>query len=519
MKIKLVATVSFLCISIINNTYSQRWLPVGGGVSGTVYDMEVFNNELYLGGSFSKAGTTQANTIAKWDGNTWNSITSGTDGSVNSFAVFQNELYVGGYYSLAGGLNASNISKWTGTQWKTLGTGTFEWQGVLAVAVFQNTVYIGGEFISASGNPTNHIAKWSGTQWAIVPGTGVDFDGIVNALTVYNSNLYVGGKFVDAGGVTGVNNVSKFTGSSWSALSTGINSPLSSVSTFFSFDNKLYTGGSFTQAGGKNAKNVALWSGTTWDSLGSGVNGTAWCFATIDNDLYMGGNFSLSGADTVRNIARWDNGKWVEVAGGTNDAVYCMQVYNDELYIGGNFNRDGAGVDTINRFAKLCLPPLANFESNYDLELNVYFYDSSKKATSYLWLFGDGDSSIEINPVHRYPADGKYIATLITNNECGSDTIFKEVIAIFEIGIKNIRYSSTSEIIIYQTDNEVIIKSKHIKFNQLFTLFDLTGKKIIDGKSEGESFRISKVGLPKGAYVLRVKNSSEESREIKVLIQ
>jgi len=46
----------------------------------------------------------------------------------------------------------------------------------------------------------------------------------------------------------------------------------------------------------------------------------------------------------------------------------------------------------------------------------VKFQETSISATSFLWLFGDGDTSTLQNPVHNYPALGYYTAKLATYN-------------------------------------------------------------------------------------------------------
>ena len=66
--------------------------------------------------------------------------------------------------------------------------------------------------------------------------------------------------------------------------------------------------------------------------------------------------------------------------------------------------------------------PVADFGAEVDA-LTVEFSDSSKWASSYKWYFGDGDSSTQRNPVHSYPLDTIYEVTLISTNDCGSDTM------------------------------------------------------------------------------------------------
>jgi len=52
----------------------------------------------------------------------------------------------------------------------------------------------------------------------------------------------------------------------------------------------------------------------------------------------------------------------------------------------------------------------------------VTFNNFSTNQTSQQWLFGDGNVSSALNPVHTYTSSGNYTVTLIATNSCASDT-------------------------------------------------------------------------------------------------
>ena len=65
--------------------------------------------------------------------------------------------------------------------------------------------------------------------------------------------------------------------------------------------------------------------------------------------------------------------------------------------------------------------PIADF--NYDITgTALHFTNVSSNADSYEWIFGDGNTSSEINPVHEYEESGSYEVCLTVENECGKDT-------------------------------------------------------------------------------------------------
>ena len=77
--------------------------------------------------------------------------------------------------------------------------------------------------------------------------------------------------------------------------------------------------------------------------------------------------------------------------------------------------------------------PMGNFEvtavANFTQEGQTVTFTSysSGSVDHYLWLFGDGDSSEEQNPVHQYN-DGEFQAQLIVSNTCQSDTFYMDIL-------------------------------------------------------------------------------------------
>jgi len=88
------------------------------------------------------------------------------------------------------------------------------------------------------------------------------------------------------------------------------------------------------------------------------------------------------------------------------------------------------GVDTTTGQENIILipPPMADFSSELT-EIceggEVDFTNLSLNAYSYLWNFGDGQTSTDENPSHTYNTAGKYDVSLIAYNECGDDTATK----------------------------------------------------------------------------------------------
>ncbi len=81
-------------------------------------------------------------------------------------------------------------------------------------------------------------------------------------------------------------------------------------------------------------------------------------------------------------------------------------------------------------FFSSCAKPIAKFaiiEKEDKVPANVSFENQSEKAESYSWDFGDGNSSSEASPVHRYYLSGKYNVTLKAKKGGKESKLTKEI--------------------------------------------------------------------------------------------
>jgi PKD repeat protein len=92
-------------------------------------------------------------------------------------------------------------------------------------------------------------------------------------------------------------------------------------------------------------------------------------------------------------------------------------------------NAQGASTVTQTNFVTAVGDPVANFTTD-TLGTEVTFTSTSTGATSFLWHFGDGNTSTESDPIHNYATDGVFEVVLIAGNTCGADTITRPVTVI-----------------------------------------------------------------------------------------
>jgi len=160
------------------------WVALGTGMNGVVHALKSYGGFLYAGGSFTTAGGVTTGGLARWNGTTWAGPTGGNFvGTVYALEVHDNELIIGGDFA---GLN---IIKFNGTSFSTLG-GFNTNNPVTALKSDGNWVYLAGGFTQAGGMSAKHLARWDATNgWdKLGGGTGET----AQALGAYKGEIHVG---------------------------------------------------------------------------------------------------------------------------------------------------------------------------------------------------------------------------------------------------------------------------------------------------------------------------------------
>jgi len=116
------------------------------------------------------------------------------------------------------------------------------------------------------------------------------------------------------------------------------------------WDGKLVVGGEFTSAGGIAASKVALWDGTNWQALGTGLDDTVCALTVYRGELVAAGRFTAAGAVPANSVARWDGTSWLPLGAGVGGYVSgfgglpyasALAAYRGELIVGGSFTTAG----------------------------------------------------------------------------------------------------------------------------------------------------------------------------------
>ncbi|MCF8409374.1 MAG: T9SS type A sorting domain-containing protein [Crocinitomicaceae bacterium] len=165
---------------------------------GLINCVESYSNSIYV-------GTDQG--LFKYQTGNWincNGITTEPP-IIYDLETFNNELYVLGYYSSIGGISVNGFSKFNGSTWnyanlpdgnypQTLPFGSWN-VGTNHLHVMNNALYFAHTFSTWNTNSTfkaSPLIKYDGSQWSQIALNG----GLGGACSViYNNELYVGGNY------------------------------------------------------------------------------------------------------------------------------------------------------------------------------------------------------------------------------------------------------------------------------------------------------------------------------------
>lgn len=154
--------------------------------------------------------------------------------------------------------------------------------------------------------------------------------------------------------------------------------------------------------------------------------------------------------------------------------------------------------------------PDAYFDA-LNIDRDVSFTNSSSTNHFAIWDFGDGSTSTEINPVHRFEDNGYHTITLRACNEnMACDTLSKTIF----LDPLSVSQKHGEQIIIYPNPvkNRLIIQGVESEFS--IQIIDLSGRTQLS-KNSSFSNSIDVSNLNEGFYIIRLKTQNESiSRKI-----
>lgn len=303
---------------VLMDPVTQQLSRLGTGVNGAVNALAVLpDGALAVGGSFTMAGGVVARGIARWDGNTWSEIGGGVSGTCGSCEVVyamerlpNGDLVVGGTFDAVGGIDSRFVARWNGVEWAPMGEGL---DSPTALGVYTMCIGPTGQLIAGGALwvdvgviQRNAIVAWNGDQWeAMSESVLYTFSDLLPTTT---GDVVVAGNFSSSSAARlGVLRSSALQGCGSRFCIAPVGGSVDGSGVYALAEvasGRIVAGGIFSAIGGTSARNVAVWDGSMWRGLGSGVNGYVTSLCVLPNgDIAVGGNIGLAGSEHVSGVA------------------------------------------------------------------------------------------------------------------------------------------------------------------------------------------------------------------------
>lgn len=170
-----------------------------------------------------------------------------------------------------------------------------------SACLHEGSPVVAGRITANSGVPCGHVLRSNGSAWEDLGHPDGAHE--VDAVTSLGADG-LAAAWRAAGGVA--RDVAVYDGAGWRSLGGRFDGSVTHLVVHRDF---LFAAGDFDRVGDVEAHGLAMWTGSTWVPVGSGVSGGWYGRVTdlfsVDRDLWLCGNFTRAGGRPSAGLARW----------------------------------------------------------------------------------------------------------------------------------------------------------------------------------------------------------------------
>ena len=230
--------------------------------------------------------------------------------------------------------------------------------------------------------------------------------------------------------------------------------------------------------------------------------------AGINSTNMGGGVYGFNDNSSFGSSYFWDFGD-----GTTDTTQNAMHSYgSDGSYTVCLIVSNICGSDTICETVTACVTALSSAFSFTSLGFDYTFTDMSTGASSYMWDFGDGNTSTSASPMHTYGAHGNYNACLTVWNACGDSSTTCDSISVFVIGVENAMSGFDISISPNPMTNQAAVMVQNAAEQGEFSLelYNVLGAKVRTEKgSLNTKMIVERNGLSTGMYIFKIRQNDQ----------
>jgi len=159
--------------------------------------------------------------------------------------------------------------------------------------------------------------------------------------------------------------------------------------------------------------------------------------------------------------------------------------------------------------------PSASFtHSSFDGQDFTFIDNSTGAINSWIWDFGDGNSSALQNPLYQFETSGDYNVCLTIANSVGQDTYCEMVTATI---INNIEQHQNGSLAVYPqpASDYIYISQTNLKADS-FSIINIAGTKVMSGAFKQQ---LNVANLAAGVYIIQFTMANGSNINQKILIE
>lgn len=172
----------------------------------------------------------------------------------------------------------------------------------------------------------------------------------------------------------------------------------------------------------------------------------------------------------------------------------------------------GTDINTQTIAIEVLEPVTSSFTSNTNIitisDANATFTNNSLNANGFLWDFGDGTTSTDINPWHNYTQIGDYnVMCVAINGVCPNDTSWTTIQVIDDVSLSE--HATAFKIYPNPTVDKLTIQFKALEQNTALYILDSRGRTIEKILIKDKQTSINTENLAKGLYFIKITTAKE----------
>jgi PKD repeat protein len=159
----------------------------------------------------------------------------------------------------------------------------------------------------------------------------------------------------------------------------------------------------------------------------------------------------------------------------------------------------------------ICELPISQFSADYVGDMTFAFNNLSSNYTSCIWYFGDGDSSLVVNPTHTYDSCLAYPVTLVVTNECGTATFIDTINLLTDL------FEKTKDPFITlspSASGNIEVFTREQAQNHELYMFNVRGELIYQARFNN-SLTIPSKNYKDGIYIVKILNTASQTVYVK----